>query len=116
LVTGVSVSKGDLLTVSVAADDKWSAGTGKRESNANGLSNPFGDDFGFFAHNGFSFLYGSLVGSLDSGKTFFAVGTRLEMTIFCPPGRLTLYYWDVNKDDNTGSVTATVAVYKGPVI
>jgi len=115
-VTGISVSKGDLLTVSVAADDKWSAGGGKRESNANGLSNPFGDDFGFFAHNGYSFLYGSLVGSLDGGKTFFAVGTRLEMTIFCPPGRLTLYYWDVNNVDNTGSVIATVAVYKGPVI
>lgn len=116
LVTGISLSKGELLTISVPADDKWRAGVAKRESNANGLGNPFGDDFGFFVHNNFSFLYGSLVGSLDNGKTFFAVGTRLEMTIFCPPGRLTLYYWDVNKDDNTGSVTATVAVYKGPTI
>lgn len=116
LVTGISVSKGEILTISVPADDKWSAGAANRESNANGLSNPFGGDFGFFTHNGFSFLYGSLVGSLDGGKTFFAIGTRLEMTILCPPGRLTLYYWDVNKDDNTGSVTATVARYKGPTI
>jgi hypothetical protein len=116
LVTGITVSKGMILTVSVPADDKWSAGAAKRESNANGLSNPFGDDFGFFTHNNFSFLYGSLVGSLDDGKTFFAVGTRLEMTILCPKGRLLLYYWDINKDDNSGSVTATVALYNGPVI
>ena len=116
LVTGITVSKGELLTINVSPDDKWSAGAADRESNANGLSNPFGGDFGFFTHNGFSFLYGSLVGSLDGGKTFFAVGTRLEMSILCPPGRLTLYYWDVNKDDNSGSVTATVAMYKGPTI
>jgi hypothetical protein len=116
LITGITVSKGMILTVSVPADDKWSAGAANRESNADGLSNPFGGDFGFFTHNNFSFLYGSLVGSLDDGKTFFAVGTRLEMTILCPTGRLLLYYWDINKDDNSGSVTATVALYKGPVI
>jgi hypothetical protein len=116
LVTGISVTKGDLLTISVPPDDKWSAGAANRESNANGLSNPFGGDFGVFTHNGFSFLYGSLVGSLDNGKTFFAVGTRMEMSILVPAGRLNLYYWDVNKDDNSGSVTATVAVYKGPLV
>jgi hypothetical protein len=116
MVTGVSVKKGELLTISVPADDKWSAGVANRESNANGLSNPFGGDFGVFTHNNFSFLFGSLVGSLDEGKTFFAVGTRLEMSILIPAGRLLLYYWDVNNADNTGSVTATVAVYKGPLI
>lgn len=116
LVTGISVTKGELLTISVPPDDKWSAGADNRESNANGLSNPFGGDFGVFTHNGFSFLFGSLVGSLDNGKTFFAVGTRMEMSILVPAGRLNLYYWDVNKDDNSGSVTATVAVYKGPLV
>lgn len=116
LATGITLAKGDLLTVSVSAGDKWSAGVSSRESNANGLSNPFGGDFGFFTHNGFSFLFGSLVGSLDNGKTFFAVGTRLEMTILCPPGKLTLHYWDSNQGDNSGSVIATVALYKGPVI
>jgi hypothetical protein len=116
MVTGVSVTKGELLTISVSPDDKWSAGAANRESNANGLGNPFGGDFGVFTQGPFSFLYGSLVGSLDGGKTFFAVGTRMEMSIIIPAGRLTLYYWDINKDDNSGSVTATVAVYKGPVI
>jgi hypothetical protein len=113
--TGIKLSKGQILTVSVPADDTWSAGTGPRTSNANGLGNPLGNDFGFFTHNGFSFLYGSLIGSLDGGKTFFAVGTRLEMTILCSPGVLFLYYWDINKADNKGSITATVAVYNGPI-
>jgi len=116
MVTGISVTKGELLTISVSPDDKWSAGAADRESNANGLSNPFGGNYGVFTHGPFSFFYGSLVGSLDGGKTFFAVGTRMEMSILIPEGRLTLYYWDVNKDDNSGSVIATVAVYKGPII
>jgi hypothetical protein len=116
LITGITVSKGELLTISVAPDDKWSAGAADRESNANGLSNPFGGNFGVFTKGPFSFFYGSLVGSLDEGKTFFAVGTRMEMSILFPTGRLLLYYWDVNNTDNTGSITATVAVYKGPVV
>lgn len=40
----------------------------------------------------------------------------MEMSILIPSGRLTLYYWEINKDDNTGSVIATVAVYKGPLV
>ena len=116
LVTGINVTKGELLTINVSPDDKWSAGPGDRESNANGLSNPFGGNFGLFTHNGFSFFYGSLVGSIDNGKTFFAVGTRMEMSILIPEGRLTLYYWDVNNGDNSGSVIATVAVYRGPIV
>lgn len=116
LVTGITVSKGELLTISVAPDDKWSAGAADRESNANGLSNPFGGDYGVFTKGPFSFFFGSLVGSLDDGKTFFAVGTRMEMSILFPTGRLLLYYWDVNNTDNTGSITATVALYKGPIV
>ena len=116
LVTGIAVTKGDLLTISVSPDDKWSAGVADRESNANGLSNPFGGNFGVFTHNGFSFFFGSLIGSIDGGKTFFAVGTRMEMSILVPEGRLNLFYWDSNNHDNTGSVIATVAVYKGPVV
>lgn len=116
LNTGIVVTKGELLTISVSPDDKWSAGAADRESNANGLSNPFGGNYGLFTHNGFSFFYGSLVGSIDGGKTFFAVGTRMEMSILIQEGRLTLYYWDVNNGDNSGSVIATVAVYKGPLV
>lgn len=110
----VSVKPGQLLTISASPDDTWRAGAANRTSNANGLGNPQGGNFGLFTKGDFSFLYGSLIGSLDGGKTFFPVGTRLEMTILAP-GQLTLYYWDVNNQDNSGSVTATVAVYQGPL-
>jgi hypothetical protein len=36
------------------------------------------------------------------------------MTILSP-GKLSLYYWDINNQDNSGEVTATVAVYNGPL-
>ncbi|HEV3455983.1 MAG TPA: hypothetical protein VHG32_05450 [Thermoanaerobaculia bacterium] len=109
--TGVAVQPGLLLTITVPPDELWSAGTGDRKSNANGLHNPLGGDFGTFDKGPFAFLYGSLVGSLDGGKTFFPVGTRMEMTVLAK-GNLSLYYWDVNHDDNSGSVTATVETYK----
>jgi hypothetical protein len=113
LDTGISLAPGQVLTISVSPDDTWSAGAENRTSNANGLGNPLGDNFGFFAKNGFSFLYGSLIGSLDRGQTFFPVGTRLEMTILSQ-GTLSLFYWDSNNTDNSDFVTATVAVYTGP--
>lgn len=114
LNTGINVVPGDLLTISVDPNDLWRAGNGPRESNANGLGNPFGNGFGTYTKNGSTFLFGSLVGSLNNGATFFPVGTRLEMTMV-GPGTLTLHYWDSNNADNSGSVTATVVLYKGPV-
>jgi len=113
LNTGITVGPGDLLTVSVPSDDTWSAGAANRTSNANGLGNPLGGNFGTFAKGPFQFLYGSLVGTLDGGNTYFAVGTRLEMSIQVK-GKLELVYWDINNNDNTESVIATIEVYKGP--
>jgi hypothetical protein len=114
LATGISVAPGDLLTINASPEDLWLAGPGNRTSNANGLGNPFGGQFSTLNHNGFSFLYGSLIGSLDGGRTFFPVGTRLEMTVLAP-GTLSLYYWDLNSADNFGNVAVTVVVYRGPV-
>jgi len=113
LVTGIKVVPGALLTIDSDPCDTWSAGAANRTSNANGLGNGFGGNFGLYTQAPFSFLYGSLVGSLDGGKTYFPVGTRMEMSILAP-GELTLHYWDSNNADNTGSVTATVSVYRGP--
>ncbi len=53
LVTGITVTKGELLTISASPDDKWRADTADRESNANGLSNPFGGNFGLLPTTGF---------------------------------------------------------------
>ena len=112
--TGIALHPGQLLTICASPDDTWSAGVANRTSNANGLGNPQGGNFGTFTKGNFSFLYGSLVGSLDGGNTYFGVGTRLEMTVLAP-GNLSLYYWDINNADNSGEVTAIVAVNNGPI-
>ena len=113
LATGIKVKPGDLLVVTASPDDTWSAGTGNRTSNANGLGNTLGGSFGSFSNGTQSFLYGCLVGTLDNGKTYFGVGTYLAMTILTD-GELKFVYWDLNKADNTDSVTAVVQIYNGP--
>lgn len=113
LSTGIGLKPGQLLTINVDPCDTWSARPDWPGSNANGLGNPFSNSNGQLTQKGFSFLWGSLVGSMDGGKTFFAVGTRLELTILST-GKLVLYYWDSDSANNSGSVVATVAVYNGP--
>ncbi len=115
LDTGIDLFPGSIVTINVAPDDMWTArpesgGT----SNANGLGNPYGQNAGTFSKNGFRFLYGSLVASLDAGQTFFPVGTELQMTVL-NSGRLSFFYWDSDNQNNSDSVTASVAVYKGPL-
>ncbi len=110
--TKLSVSPGQILVISVDEKDTWSAGSGYRTSNANGLGNPLGNDFGVFKKDNFAFLYGSLVGSTDNGMSFFPIGTELNMPILTSNGVLLLYYWDSNNQDNSGSVSVTVNIHK----
>lgn len=111
--TGISLRPGQLLQISADPNDTWSAGVHDRVSNANGLSNPLGGNYGLHTRGAQSFLFGSLVGSLDGGRTFFGVGTTLTMTILTA-GTLTLHYWDSNHSDNSGSIEVLVNVYSGP--
>lgn len=113
LDTGIALSPGQLLTVHVDPDETWSAGAADRTSNANGLGNPLGGDYGLFGRGAQSFLFGALVGSLDGGATFFGVGTQLSMTILTE-GTLSFYYWDSNHEDNSGQLRVSVQVYDGP--
>jgi hypothetical protein len=113
LSTGIGVKPGQLLTISADPCDTWSARSDWPEANANGLGNPFSNSNGQFVHNGSSFVWGCLVGSLDGGRTFFGIGTRLEMTVLST-GKLSLAYWDSDSANNNGSVLVTVAVYTGP--
>jgi len=109
LNTGIEVNPGDLIVLTCSPSQIWSAGAGDgRKSNANGLTNR--DPF---VKNGFGFLFGSLVGSFDGGKTFFGVGTNLTMTILTK-GTLSLVYWDSNNGDNSGEINVTVQVFQGP--
>jgi len=111
--TGYTLRPGDILMISAGPDDRWSAGANQRLSNANGLGNPLGGKFGLYKRGDQGFLYGSLVGSLDGGKTFFSVGTHLSMTVLTE-GKLTLHYWDSNNADNSGQIQVIVQIYAGP--
>ncbi|MDC0717295.1 hypothetical protein [Nannocystis bainbridge] len=113
LDTAIALSPGQLLVIHVDPEDTWSAGVADRTSNANGLGNPLGGDYGLFGRGAQAFLYGALVGSLDGGATFFGVGTHLSMTILTE-GTLLFYYWDSNHEDNSGQIRVSVQVYDGP--
>ncbi|HWU91192.1 MAG TPA: hypothetical protein VN253_28190 [Kofleriaceae bacterium] len=108
--TNIVIKAGQLLVITAAASDTWSAGTADRTSNANGLGNPLGGNYGLHQRADFKFLFGSLVGSLDGGKTFFGVGTYLAMTMVTS-GELTLHYWDSNTTDNSGAIAVNVQVF-----
>ena len=58
-------------------------------------------------------FFGSLIGTLDGGKTFFGVGTNMTMTVLSG-GSLSFVYWDSNHQDNSGSIDVTVQVFEGP--
>ena len=110
LDTGITVAKGDRLIIKAAEDDTWSSGAGDRISNANGLvaGNQHGGAYGTWTSPaGAAFPIGSLVGSLDGGKSFFLVGTQFDAPA-PQAGTLSLYYWDANNEDNAGSVTVSV--------
>ena len=113
LNTAIKVQPGDLLVITASPDDTWSAGPEDRTSNANGLGNPMGGAYGLYASGSYAFLFGSLVGTFDDGKTYFGIGTYLAMTVLTK-GTLKLVYWDGFSGDNSGSVNATVQVYVGP--
>jgi hypothetical protein len=111
LDTGVEVVAGQRLFLHADFSDTWTAGAGDRASNANGLrpGNPFGGNYGLYTDpvSGQSFYYGALVGRIGDGP-YFLVGTDYDQPASrC--GRLTLYYWDSNHADNSGSINVTIA-------
>ena len=124
LDTGIALTAGQSFTVTVAADDLWSAGPLPRWSNANGLTGTLlatgtdesgqaagtviGTDFGLLD----GFAYGELVGQIDGGA-YFGVGTDFSGTANAT-GTLKLFYWDTYTGDNSGSVLASVSVVPEP--
>ena len=102
LDTGLKVSTGQRLVMTVDEKDTWKWSIGEN-TNANGSS----------AHPltklGTTFSIGTLVASLDGGKTFFRVGNNWNSTV-PNDGVLSFYYWDSNNIDNSESVTVNVQV------
>ncbi|MFN6131324.1 MAG: hypothetical protein ACK46L_00170 [Synechococcaceae cyanobacterium] len=120
LNTGVVVAKGDRLIIKAAEDDTWACGAlPDLTSNANGLvaGNKYGGVYGNMLSptTGALLPYGSLVGSLDGGKSYFLVGTQYDEPAQ-HAGTLSLCYWDGNSEDNTGSVSVSVDVVPTAVI
>jgi PEP-CTERM motif len=127
LDTGITLSAGQVFTVTVDPDDSWSAGALPRWSNADGLTGPrlatgtdetllpfgtpIGADFGLLSQAGLSAPFGTLVGELSG--TFFKLGTSFSGAAPAA-GTLKLYYWDSNNADNTGSVQADVRTIPEP--
>ena len=120
--TGINLNLGDYFSASAALDDLWSAGNLPRWSNADGLvmdlfatgsdesgqaaGTKIGRNFGLYNQHGLSLPYGTLVGSL--GGNFFAMGTSYSGNAIAS-GELLLWYWDVNRGDNTGAIDVMIS-------
>lgn len=118
----ISLTAGS-FTVTAGANDLWNAGALPRWSNADGLvgdrfatgtdesGQPAGTKIGQafippWTQGGLTAPYGALVGEIGLGP-FFLIGT--SFTGFSPSNdTLKLFYWDLNFEDNSGSITAFV--------
>jgi hypothetical protein len=130
--TGVFLTAGEAFTVTVAGNDLWNAGPLPRWSTADGLIAPLfatgsddsgeaagtqiGSIFALYTQDGLTAPYGSLVGQIGSGA-FFLIGANFSGTASAT-GQLSLYYWDSNSGDNTGSIAATISAsaVPGPIV
>jgi len=109
--TGLDVTSGDRLTVTVNPSQMWSAGSDDpctRTSNADGLTECYGP----FSSGSLSANYGSLVGRIGNGDPFL-IGTAFDNQA-TGSGPLLLYYWDSNAYDNSGSIVAAIRLEKSP--
>ncbi|WP_392533087.1 DUF4114 domain-containing protein [Nostoc sp. C117] len=122
--TKIDLEDGDLLIVDVDPQEKWTpyAISSKSWVNANGISvdpktydgiyeEPSGTARGISQIADFKFPFGSLIGTVDNGVTYFPVGTHLELTVL-KPGRLKLVFWGGDHNTNDGAITANVEVRK----
>ena len=137
---GVNVSSlfniGDIVTITADPNDLWSAGARPRWSNADGLvdlngtgarfdvaSGPSRDriprfgqigtsDFGQYTQGGLTANWGSLVGSWGDSEEFFLIGTNFSGQAV--DSVLNLWYFDVNRSDNRGSIMVNVTAVPEP--
>lgn len=124
----LNLNAGQGFNVSVDPLDLWSAGTGLRWSNADGLvadlfatgsdesgqlaGTKIGQPFALHSQGGLSAPFGALVGRIGAGD-YFLVGTSYAGTA-AAAGMLKLYYWDSNAYDNSQFVTASISAVPEP--
>ena len=104
--TGIVLTLGETYTVTADVLDTWSLGANDpgctRESNADGLTACFGP----YSQGNLSAPYGTLVGQIGTGD-FFVIGSDFS-GFASASGTLSLYLFDSNQGDNSGSIFATV--------
>jgi hypothetical protein len=118
----LSLTPGEVITVSASTNDLWSAGDLPRLSDANGLvvhriasasddSGPrdgttvITEPFILWTQDGFTAPFASLVGRV--GSEYQLLGTSFTGS-FTNAGTLELFFWDQNNGDNSGSITAHI--------
>lgn len=104
LDTGVSLTAGDVFSISVDPADTWAIGhnTARHLGTADGA--PL---YRLYTFLGQTFSHGTLVGKIGDGL-FFRVGSSYLNQAASATGVLKLFMWDGNFGDNFGSVTATI--------
>ena len=128
LTTGISLTAGQLFSVTADPTDLWSSGELPRWSNADGLvadlhatgsdesgeiaGTLIGKDWGVYTFDGFTAPYGSLVGEIDG--SYSLLGTSFFGNAWAA-GDLSLYYWDSISADNVDSISVTINDDPAPV-
>ncbi len=122
--TGIEVAIGYLLIINVDPQQTWTPYASYPQStvDANGISVLTKKIDGIYKEEpgarsqevNFQFPFGSLVGTVDGGRTYFPVGTHLEMTLLyqVTTPKLTLLFWGGDKNTNSGSITVNVELRK----
>ena len=107
LATGIVLEFGESFSVTAGVEDTWILGSEtKRIGNADGLTfEPSGNPWNW-TQDGFTTLFGTLVGMIGTGD-FFAIGTAFSGDANAA-GELRLFNWDSNSSDNRGFITAGV--------
>ncbi len=117
--TGVDLKAGDVLHLRCDPYDTWNLDKGAGlATNANGYFSPIsGQNNPRAVHLGqwFFFSRGCLLGTLDDGKTYFGIGTWLDMTVQ-QKGRLKLICWDDSAGDDTGDIEAKIWTSAAPYL
>lgn len=110
--TGLNFNIGDPLSVTADPADTWVLGSGpERVINADGFSLATGftaSSFANFDAFGQSFRFGTLVGQIGMGD-FFAIGSNFVGTANAA-GELSLFNWDSNVSDNSGSISISANI------
>lgn len=109
LETGIQLKPGDLLIIDVSPQDMVNLGGFFTNANAIAVD---GRRWGNYRpHKAHAYRVSSLIATIDDGKTFFPVGTHLQITVL-NPGMLRFVCWDVDWTNNYGFVKPYVKVIR----